>query len=77
MRPIVDGLEAENDTLDFFYLNARDGGMGERAFEAYSLRGHPTTLLVNENGDVLWEGVGIRERSELVEQIQLATEGNP
>ena len=77
MRPIVDGLEAEYDTLDFFYLNAQDGGAGERAFDAYNLRGHPTVLLVDESGEVLWEGIGIREHSELAQQIELVTRGTP
>ena len=77
MRPIVDGLESEYDTLDFFYLNALDGGTGERAFDAYNLRGHPTVLLVDESGEVLWEAAGIRERSELAEQIELVTRGTP
>ena len=47
MSPIVDGLAAQYDgQVAFAILDARDGGSGQRAFEASGLPGHPGYVLL-------------------------------
>ena len=58
MQPVVDGLETEyGDRIDFRSLDA-NVGEGQAAFSAYRLRGHPSYVLLNPDGDQLWIGLG-------------------
>jgi hypothetical protein len=58
MQPIVDGLEDEfGKTVVFQQINAGTGE-GYKIFKAYSLFGHPSFLLLDEKGNVLWQSVG-------------------
>ena len=76
MRPIVDGLEAQyREEVDFLYLNAEDGSTGQAAFTYYVLRGHPSTLLAEPGGEVVWQGVGIVEGMVIEQQIRLVVDG--
>lgn len=69
MTPIVDGLEAEYGAeVDFHRLNARDGGPGQAAFDAYNLRAHPAIVIVSPDGTVTFESLGIVAE----EQVQQA-----
>lgn len=57
MMPIVDGLEERyQDQMAFIRLNAADDG--KETFRYYGLPGHPSYLLLNPSGDVLWSGFG-------------------
>ena len=67
MRPIVDGLEADyQDQIDFIRLNAA-GADGLATFRHYGLFGHPSYLMLNPAGDVLWSGTG-EISSEAIDQ---------
>lgn len=57
MEPVVNGLEEKYSTqVEFRSLNAT--GEGAAAFRAYGLPGHPSYVVVNPAGDVLWLGFG-------------------
>ena len=57
MEPIVDGLEQQyQEEIKFFRINA--GTDGIETFDHYNLLGHPSYVLLNPDGDVLWSGVG-------------------
>ena len=72
MEPIVYGLEEEyGRQVDFIALNAADGAVGEQAFADYGLRGHPTIVIVQPDGEISWMGPGVFSR-EMVEQEVLA-----
>jgi hypothetical protein len=74
MTPIVDEAQAKyGDRVDFRKLNARDGGEGQRAFRAYALRGHPSYLLLQPGGHILWQGLGEITRATLEAQLDAAT----
>lgn len=69
MEPIVNGLEDEyGDQIAFQYLNATEEG--EALFRRYNLRGHPSYVILNTEGDVVWRLVGEVPRSALEEGIQ-------
>ncbi len=58
MMPIVDGLEEDyQEEIKFIWLNAAVD-TGRETFRYYNLRGHPSFLLLNPAGDVLWSGIG-------------------
>jgi hypothetical protein len=71
MRPIVDGLQEQyGDQVSFVYLNAQDGGQGEKAFSFYGLRGHPSLVFVRTDGEIGWINPGISTRAELQTAIE-------
>lgn len=58
MQPIVDGLETKyGETVEFKRINASTSE-GLEIFTAYSLFGHPSYLILDESGQVLWQSVG-------------------
>ena len=71
MQSIVNGLEAQyGEQVDFISLNALDGGQGQEAFQAYGLRGHPTVVLVQPEGQVSAIRPGIMPGEDLEQAIQ-------
>lgn len=69
MEPVVDGLE--NDFGEQVEFRRIDAGTqdGQAAFRAYGLRGHPSYVLINLGGDVVWIGLGEQTGKALKEQI--------
>jgi hypothetical protein len=68
MQPVVDGLEDEyHDHIEFQRLdaNSQDGG---DAFRAFGLRGHPSFVIIDPQGAVLWLSLGEQPR-EVIGQI--------
>ncbi len=58
MTPIVSGLEevfVEN--VEFRFLDAASGE-GQKAFNAYRLMGHPSYVILDPAGEVLWQNIG-------------------
>ena len=63
MTPIVNGLEADYDnSVAFQYLNALDNSLGEQAFSLLNLRGHPSYVVFDQNGNEVYRAVGIIDR---------------
>ncbi len=74
MKPIVDGLEDDyGDRMAFRRLNADKEGRD--AFTAYALRGHPSFVIIDTAGKVLWKGVGEQPRVRLEEGVRQALRG--
>lgn len=58
MQPIVDGLEqAYSDEIAFKRINA-DKDDGPKIIKAYNILGHPTVLLIADDGRELARFVG-------------------
>ena len=73
MEPVVNGLEQDyGDQVDFRRLDVN--GAGKSAFEAYRLLGHPSYIILNKNGEVVWSSVGEKSREDLENQILSALE---
>ena len=72
MQPIVDGLESEySDRIEFRDLDA-NSAEGGQAFRAYNLRGHPSYIVLNPAGEVLWTGLGEQTASQIKPQLDAA-----
>lgn len=66
MQPIVDGLEAEYlESVEFIRINASTSE-GLKTFNAYGLFGHPSYLILDEIGGILWQSVG-EQSGEFIE----------
>lgn len=58
MTPVVNGLQTQFEAqIAFVSLNAAFGE-GKNAFEAYQLLGHPSYVLLNPSGEVVWRAFG-------------------
>jgi hypothetical protein len=65
----VNGLEATyGEQLDFRSLDA-GSGEGLQAFRAYNLLGHPSYLVLDPSGEVLWRAFGPLSKEVLSEVI--------
>ena len=68
MEPVVNGLKEDYvDQVDFRRLDAK--GQGKSAFESYRLLGHPSYVILNPSGDVMWTSIGEKTREDLENQI--------
>lgn len=77
MRPIVDGIgERYAGQVAVIGLNARDGDIGQQAFEALSLAGHPAFLVVSAEGEERYRAVGVVASSRLTGELDAALEGD-
>jgi hypothetical protein len=66
MQPIVDGLENKyQETVEFKQINASTSE-GLEVFNSYALFGHPSYLILDETGEILWQSVG-EQPVELIE----------
>jgi hypothetical protein len=58
MTPVVNGLRDEfAGSVEFVILNAASGE-GRQALEAYKLPGHPSYVLLNPSGELVWRAFG-------------------
>ena len=73
MEPIVNGLETEFDgAVVFEQLNATDS-RGRAAMNTYSLRGHPSYVLLDGDGAQLWHYSGPIDEPSLRAQLMVLT----
>lgn len=72
MEPVVNGLEdIYGSEIDVRRLNANLPD-GKTAFQYYSLQGHPSFVLLNPEGEVLWQGLGEQSSENLHGNIDIA-----
>ena len=70
MAPVVNGLEeVYSGEIEFRRIDA-NSTEGRSVFQYFGLQGHPSYVLLDPKGDVLWQGLG--EQSS--EKIQAAIE---
>ena len=70
MQPVVDGLEDEyNDQIEFQRLDANSQD-GRGAFQAYGLRGHPSYVVIDPEGAVLWLSLGEQSGASMSAEIE-------
>ena len=69
MEPIVDGLETEFESdVTFERINASND-RGQAAMKTYSLRGHPSYVFLDEQGEVVWHFSGQTSEAQLRSQL--------
>lgn len=70
----MDGLsEKYSQAVDVRKLDV-NSAEGNQVFKAYQLPGHPSVVLLNSQGQVLWKGFGEPALQELEQQI-IAAQG--
>ena len=70
MTPVVNGLEANfGKQVDFRALDAASGE-GQRAFAAFNLPCHPSYVLIDPSGEILWRSFGPLLEETLSEAIE-------
>ena len=70
MEPVVDGLEETyNEQVEFRAINAATPD-GQQTFRAYRLPGHPSYILLNPKGEVLWTGFGEQSGDDIAQQLE-------
>ncbi|MCJ7658215.1 MAG: hypothetical protein MUO67_03590 [Anaerolineales bacterium] len=77
MESVVDRLE--NDFGKQVEFRRIDAGTqdGQAVFRAYGLQGHPSYVMVDPSGEVLWTGLGEQSAETLKSQIKLVLGANP
>lgn len=69
MQPVVDGLQqAYQDRVEFRSLNAAFGE-GKATFQAYVLPGHPSYVVLNPEGEIIWKGFGLQTAESLTDVL--------
>ena len=70
MEPIVDGLEEKyQDQIEVLRIDALSTE-GKSAYQAYNLLGHPAFTLLNQQGELIWKGLGEQSRQNLENQMK-------
>ncbi len=76
MTPVVNGLKVEyQESAAFLSLDAAFGE-GKRALDAYGLPGHPSFVLLDDKGDVIWRAVGPQSSEALQDALEKALLSN-
>lgn len=69
MEPVVNGLEEKyQDQIEFRRIDA-NSPEGKSAYQAYNLLGHPAFTLLNQQGELLWKGLGEQSSQDLEEKL--------
>lgn len=78
MQPIVNGLENDFGGRVAFEQRNADDPVHQTAMNAYGLRGHPSYVVLNPNGEVLWSATGPLSEAALRQAIeQVAAPSSP
>lgn len=69
MEPVVDGLEEKHQNqIEFRRIDALSPD-GKSAYQAYNLLGHPAFIILNQQGELLWKGLGEQSSQDLENQL--------
>jgi len=72
MTPVVNGLETTfGEQLEVRSLNSAFG-QGRSVFLNYGLPGHPSYVIVDPQGEVLWSGFGVQSAEALEDEVEEA-----
>jgi hypothetical protein len=72
MEPVVNGIERVFVTdVEFRWIDANSSD-GQSIYRSFSLRGHPSYVILNPENEVLWIGLGDQPMDNLIYQINLA-----
>jgi len=65
----VDGLEEKHQNqIEFRRIDALSPE-GKSAYQAYNLLGHPAFIILNQQGELLWKGLGEQSSQDLENQL--------
>ena len=70
MTPVVNGLETTfGEQVEIRSLNAAFGH-GRSAAQNYGLRGHPSYVILDPKGEILWSGFGPQSAGALEDVVE-------
>ncbi len=70
MEPVVNGLEETfQNEVEFRSIDVNTSE-GKKAFQVYALPGHPSYIILNPAGEVLWRGFGEQPGADLATQVE-------
>ena len=71
MAPVVNGLEEiYSSEIEFRRVDA-NSTEGRPAFQYFGLQGHPSYVLLNPEGDVLWQGLGEQASEKIQQELEI------
>ncbi len=74
MQPIVNGFQTEyKGQLVFEQIDANQE-IGQQRLRAYGLRGHPSYVIIDARGAILWSATGQLPAEILRAQLQAAVQ---
>jgi len=68
-KPIVDGIERELEGQARVIRLSLLSGLGKSVAQRYGVRGVPTIIIFDGNGDVVEQKSGIPNQQQVVEQV--------
>ncbi len=75
MEPVVNGLEERyQNQIEFQSFNATST-KGQEVFRFYALPGHPSYVLINPEGEMLWTGFGEQLQEDIAANLDDALQG--
>lgn len=70
MKSIVDGLRPEfEDQITILYMDA-DTPSGQQMMAKYNLRSHPSTIVTDAEGELLWSWLGGLNEEQIRTQLE-------
>ena len=70
MTPVVNGIKSKfSEVVEVRSLDA-GFGTGQQAFSIYGLPGHPSYLILDPTGEVLWKSFGPQSRETLISAVE-------
>ncbi|MCH8337996.1 MAG: hypothetical protein IH858_03990 [Chloroflexi bacterium] len=70
MTPVVNGLESTfGDQIEIRALDAASG-QGRSVFQNYGLPGHPSYVILDPQGEVLWRAFGPQSAGALEDVVE-------
>jgi hypothetical protein len=74
MEPVVNGLEEDfGSQVEFRRIDANSSD-GRAIFQSFSLRGHPSYVLLNPQGEIVWQGLGEQSFESIQSEIWEASD---
>ena len=69
-KPIVDGIEKDLDGTAKVIRLSVTSQVGNQMAQRYGVRGVPTIVVLDGEGEVVTVGVGVPDRADLVAQVK-------
>jgi hypothetical protein len=69
MQPVVNRLQTEfKEEIEFRNIDANTSS-GMELFKYFSLQGHPSYVLINPDGEILWQSLGEQQEEKIKNDI--------
>jgi thioredoxin-related protein len=73
-KPIVDGIEGDLESRARVVRLSVTSDVGSRTAQRYGVRGIPTVLVFDGNGNLVEQRAGVPDRKQVVSQVMMLAE---